>query len=347
MKKTIFYGLTITGMLVYTACKKEKTALSNAQKDNAVTTNNQKVQQLILKVEPALLTSKIKEFKTLAQRGNVSSKTLSNQNLPIDSAIWLIENTLNYDFDSNTSGNPLSDSTGYEITLSNSDTISVTQLSSAYNYFYNYIYQKTTQNKLIKVIDVYAHINSGKLIISSSIIFTENPAGNKTEGICDPYTNITARWSYPYTSTPPFMYCTNYPTNNDGPTLCNIKLNCYTYHPPCNPYFYTNVVTYLFDNMNNTYPNALFYYFSNSGAASVVCNPPLLTDVQLNTYINGCKILGISNIPSTPGYVITNYSVNATLQILPPAAPYSSGYSILWWYLNVTYAIPSCGGGSN
>lgn len=347
MKKTIFYGLTITGMLVYTACKKEKTTLSNVQKDNAVITNNQKVKQLILKVEPALLTSKIKEFKTLAQRSNISSKTMSNQNLPIDSAIWLLENTLNYDFDSNTSGNPLSDSTGYEITLSNSDTISATQLSSAYNYFYNYIYQKITQNKLIKIIDVYAHINSGKLIISSNIIFTENTAGNKTEGVCDPYSNITARWSLPLTNTPPFTYCTNYSTNNDGPTLCNIKLNCTQYNPPCNPYFYTNVVTLLFDNMSNHYPNALFYYYISNGSPSNVCNPPALTDVQLNNYINGCKTLGIFNVPTSPsGYIITNYSVNATMYVNPPVPP-SGGYTILWWYLNVTYAIPSCGGGSN
>ncbi|GAB4208994.1 MAG: hypothetical protein Fur0023_21000 [Bacteroidia bacterium] len=345
MKKTSI-SLALIGGIFFSACKKENQEVKNNEPAVKPNASAIEIKQKIIVAPHTLIVGKIKEFKNNKNKNVALYKTSSAPNISADSALWLLESALNYDFDVNTTDyNYLNDSTGYIISLSGGDSITLSDLNVVYAYFNSYIAGKINSNKLVKIIDVYAYKSNNQITISASIVFSETTTGNRTESVCDPYSNITARWSYPLTNTPPFTYCTNYTTNNDGPTLCNIKLNCTQYNPPCNPYFFTNVVTYTFDNMTNQYPNALFY-FTGPGSFNVVCTVPVLTDVQLNNYINGCKTLAISNIPSTPGYIITNYSVNATMYVQPPNPPHG-GYSILWWYLKVTYAIPTCNGGGN
>ncbi len=341
-RKTILIFLSCH-LLLFLSCKKDIVNQNTIEKNTSHTGKNKEIKQKIIVAEPNVIKSSILSLKYYTQAtANTSFKTAS-QIVPIDSALWLLEAALNYDFNQMTNNSTYSDSTSVSIQLSDTTNITLTDLTIAYSSLFNYISQKTQQNKLIKIIDIYSYLNeTNNLTISANIILCENNSGNKTENVCDPYSGIRARWSLPLTNTPPFFYCTNYTTNNDGPTLCNNKLNCYQFNPPCYPYYYTNVITLNFDNVNNNFSNALFYDLYGTGSPQNVCLPPELMDFQLNNYINGCRNLGISNIPTNPpGYVITNYSVSATFYILPPS-PGGGGYTKLWWKLDVTYGIPIC-----
>ncbi len=188
--------------------------------------------------------------KVLNPKNNSAFKTTQTTGQTTkDSALWVLEAMLNYDYGSAGKIETNVDTFHYSITINNS--VTYANINSAYMLIANKInnYLSININERVKLIDIYAAENNSILTIESEIIYTSNNLGFKTTGVCDPFTTEIAS---PGLGTNPTLNGFNYLTNCsgnptlDGKTLLKNKLNgCPSYTVSCllfnNEYYLTNM----------------------------------------------------------------------------------------------------------
>lgn len=279
-----------------------------------------------------VITEVVRSFKginTLNSSNQFSAQRISSIDVQADSSIWILEAALNYDFDNIPVGSEISrDSCVYKINCSN-NVVNSSDLTAAYNYFCQYINQKTSGTDKVKIIDITAYLNNSNITYVANITYFPDLA-QRAEGLCDPYTSgYTAYWSNYYAHT---VYgCTN---GNDGPTKVQFRANCNVSINSCNGFYWANVTTLSFYNTPNSYSTLFYCHCAN------YCTT--LSGTNLNTYVTACTTIATANIPSTPsGMHIAGYDVIDKMDL----DQQNMFLLYFWWQLDVTYGTYVCGSG--
>ncbi len=339
MKK--FIKQTIASVLMATTlvmCKK-KDKLKEDSPYKITETNTTPVEQKFYNLDDETLKNCISNFMDyVSSNTNYENKVLNggvvDTPLPLDSAVWIVEAALNFNFDREKNRGVTSDTKVDSVVMTNPVTLSTEgklspgEVADVYNFFKNYCIGINTNSphRRIRIIDVIASTsNDGRVAYFSSFVAIANKPVSPLPGHCNPYTNQTAMWSYLFTQS-----C-NPLTTNDGPTLVMNRLHCQILNSQAcygGYLYYTNVTTAFFNNSSNTYPSALYHLSS-----APLCNMTTLTGTQLNGYVQGCQNIAIANLPPGPNIIAGNYYIQPAV-----FAP----FSLNWWNLSITYGKPHC-----
>ncbi len=315
------------------ACKKNETTPHPQPQGLEASAPTNEVKQKMYDLSPELITVAVRNFK-----GHNTSLHSSNQNINqrvtsvdvhADSSIWILEAALNFNFDKIPSGSETScDSASYEINYVNNN-VTAADLTNTYNYFNQYISQKTSGTDKVKVIDITAYFNNTKITYVANITLFPDLA-QKTTGLCDPYrSTYTANWSNSWMTT---YSC--YSGGNDGPNSCAAKLNCNIAIGSCPGFYWANVVTVKLGDFGNVWTG--LYYSPNK---PTVCSEPLMYGSDINNRVTLSQGYAASNLPSSPsGMHIASYGVFG--RVMPGSVPYTH---TMWWGLNLTYGTYACG----
>ncbi len=287
------------------------------------------MQQKIFDLSPEQTTAYIKLMKTkvLTPKNNSTFKTTQTTGQTTkDSALWVLEAMLNYDYDKATSPYQTGlDTTDFNLTTINNNYLSYSDLNNAYVFVAAKINTHLTANvnDKVKVVDVKATQTAGVINVKFEIIYTTNDElGFKTTASpCDPIT-VSAGWR-----APPNNLCV---TPFYGAILCNKTLNCSQPNYNCTyGVYFTNVLTVLVDNRNG---DQGFYY------QNPVVNCAIIQPSDLNYYVSRAKISAIFNKPTTPTNLnILNYRFQDIVNSFP-----GQFWAIGYWNLYVKYGVPNC-----
>jgi len=256
--------------------------------------------------------------------------------ITLDSAFWLIESTLNLEFDNGGDQDSVPttfDSTYFSRTIPvTRGSISNADAAHAYNYFSDYCTAINAAGNAVKVFDLYTTVTPDGVVFKANVITLVGKPGYPFIPNCDPFTTQSALWSVTYGSG-----CSS--NTNDAPMLVKNRLNCQNINGKgCynGRVVYLVPQTILFSNAPSTcaYASALYCNVTN-----VSCDPTVLSATQMNNYVNNCITLANSNTPAWsgtfPGFTVSNYAIT-------PAAVGGMGFVDYWWMMNVTYARPFC-----
>lgn len=332
MKKQLMIASAIL-LLGTFACKKNETPPPVQQQgiDPNATVQTNEIKQKMYDLPTEVITEAVKNFKRVnnSNTANNSVKRISFSDIQIDSSIFILEATLNYDFDKIPTGSETSqDSCSFEINCTN-NSVSSTDLTVAYNYISQYINQKSSGINKVKIIDITAFLTNSKIKYVANITYFPDLA-QRTDGLCDPYASgYTAYWSNYYAHT---VYgCT---AGNDGPTNVEFNANCTVAISGCNGFYWANVTTLNFFTTPDPLSTLFYCHCSN------YCTT--LSGTNLNTYVNACTSIGSANVPSSPsGMHIAGYDVIDKMAL----DNFNNTLLYFWWQLNVTYGTYGCGSG--
>ena len=265
-------------------------------------------------------------FKTQAdKKGNVSqtSRLSSSDSLSLDSAQFLIEATLNYDFDYNDQYTFLRDSKSYEFASnlnysSGTSKIKTSELEQAYNLFHDSIVTKIDASNKVSVVDISVGVVAG-----GTIVFKANPIiqihSNTNPGTwnCSTYGGFSnAIGADPTPLEKQLKYC-----NFINP------YNCYTY-------FLTNVTTIYYEHTPSPLATNGIYRrsWNFNGATWDLTNIPV---AYLWNYANDCTSYVNANTPSITGVKITNVMVHYY-----PTLNSAGTLDDSKWQLQVQFGVP-------
>ncbi len=328
-------GTFAIAIAVFVACQKQQSTKTITQNSSETALEQStQINQKTYNISNDKLLSTIILFKGTDKITPVQAKINSNSSvLALDSSIWLVEAALNYDFDTQPSqlSNYYNDSASFQTSI-NSATISANDLNIVYNYFNNYFTQKINGTTKLKIVDISAFQGATGIVYKAyAVLFTGGQ--NKTNDNRCAGINDVAAWS---ASDP--GSCSGNSSYNDGPSICNVFLNCNNYvdysgNCPCQNPIFTNVTNLSISNSSNSYPSVLYYKdLFNS------CDNTILTVTQLQNYVSNIQSYAVANIPSTPsGMVISNYNITTGF------LPITLSHIRTWWGLTVTYATVGCG----
>jgi hypothetical protein len=262
--------------------------------------------------------SLIKKFKANSKSQNQAARLVDIDSLTLDSATWVLETVLNFDFDYRSQNSYYSYFTNLTGTISiNDDALKVNSMDLE-NYYFTIttsISSLTNDSIKVRMIDVESYIYDPG---TSTAIFVLKVQ------LLNSYQPITCHLpSYYISGTPscilicPSSYYSSHfgcaPSGNffDALDLLNKALICYpdAWGGNCGPWFYSisqgNYQPDFQVTFSNPYPNAL-YYSGLQSSTSFFCPPICLTTTQLNNYYYGAIALGTSVAPA--GYSITSIS---------------------------------------
>lgn len=271
----------------------------------------------------------IKDFKSSTETQNAYRITTNTGVLSSDSSIWLLEATLNYNFDTNPENTQtFNDTCTFSINNENPSVVNENDFISAYNYFNSFFNQNFNSDKKIKVIDLSAFYDNGTLkYVAYYTFFISNSNGYRTTSSCDP---ITIQGHFANALGIPGIQCAS--ETNHGPQMCNARLNCTSMTCATGSLFYTNVTTVT--QGSNDPANQYFYHMPYAGD----CEAVYLTASKLNSNVTSAQNAGVVNKPTSPtGMVVSNYAFNCNLGIYP-----NSQIWIAYWQLKITYGVPNC-----
>jgi hypothetical protein len=344
MKTTKLIVLAATAMLAMAACRKDKTtSLINPTirptKADFVDDRSRPVTQKTYNLSSSEVIKVIKKFKHLeeANPNNNQARLIEADSVKIDSAIYVLEAALNYDFDYNSenAGDQLMDinQQNVEITIPIARinvTLSSNDLEDAYTEFSEEISAFITSTDKIKVINVSAYLvgnNQVTFVAAMSITEAEPFSPN-----CNANTNNLQAVIFGQLNSPAsdkLQYYLRY---------CDFPINYW-----CQNKFFTNVVTKNFTNVNNNYPSALYYRFFPPVLATA--DVTLLLPAQLITFRTGCINL-IQNQITSAISPVTSLHIPTKVDITGYAIPspgWQSGNALnqSFWNLDVDYAVPN------
>ncbi len=290
------------------------------------------VKQKMYDLSPELTTETVKKFKgvnTLQSSSQNTNQRVASVDVRADSSIWILEAALNYDFDKIPNGSEtFNDSCSYEVDYINNN-VTAADLTNAYNYFNQYIGQKTNGADKVKVIDITAYFNNTKITYVANITLFPDLA-QKITGLCDAYrATYSANWSNYWVNQ--YGGCST-GTTNDGPTNCESKANCYV-AITCPGFYWSNVTT--LNLIGAPYSSSSLFYSHSSNYCQTI------SGTTLNNYVSACISLGASNIPSSPANMhVASHNVidNVTLD------QQNMWLLYFWWDLDVTYGTYNCSG---
>jgi len=271
----------------------------------------------------------IRQFKslTVSAKSSGAVNLTSSDSLTVDSAVYLVEGTLNYDFDFVDDSTFSRDSKVFEFVQSipfdaSSQKIQATALQALYNEFADSnIATKVNSNDRVRVVDIEVILTSTNVSFKA-ITFLQFGTFNT---VC-----------------PPISQNTN-PKTNSSAQIHQSQLQACMFSNPCNTmaYYYTNVQQQLFFNYLNSYPTELWYNYYSPSTGPYYYNGndmSVITPAALTNFIANSASLITTNKPSTFHYmtaVQTNffYSNNTS-------SPGFGAINRSWWEMLVTYAVP-------
>lgn len=237
------------------------------------------------------IVKKFKSFDKAQTSSNIQARLVEADSVALDSAIFTLEATLNYDLDvfitndSDTSYHfSATDTTGFTIakTISNQK-ISSNDLDSAYSQLKQYIKSKTGDSLKIYIVDLETYLSQNQIYFRAIFVpYDYN------------YSRFNCQQSYAlntFASSTGF-YWSN-PSNLDISSIVLTKYLNFCDFPltKCPGSFFINVVSLYINSLSgNTYGGTLYYYHVN---ASTV-NQTLLSPLQLNTYRTNIKNYALS-----------------------------------------------------
>lgn len=325
------------------SCKKNETTppLQNQGIETNPSTND--VVQKMYDIDTEHTTEIIKKFKSKFLTANSFRNTENSNSLALDSSIWLLEATLNYDFDS-----PKTTEIGYKDSLTfTAPIVSSSIISSDFGTTYialaNLLSQKVNSTTKIQVIDITAKSEGDSILYFCDITLFHTTNGQKIATPCDPFTSeIASPGLYPttYGYSNFFLNCSGNPTL-DGPTAVEIKLNSCSFPSCSNGYYYTNVVSKSFGG----YSDQLYLYYKVISSYSDYClnTNKQITAYDLNRFKNGCNTLASTNKPTSPAGLSIINSYDLSLEIDGTICCYWPHYAI--WKLKVQYGTLNCNSG--
>jgi len=290
----------------------------------------------------------IKKFKEQVKSSrNANSKslnlpTITLDSLRVDSALWMLECCLNFDFDKCTAIDSVSNSvdmTGLsdEYATSSTGYIHTSDLIEVYNYFTDHcndLIDPSNGYKRIKIIDIYTKDVSSGIAFGSNVVVLNGRPGYPFVYYCDAFSNQSFIWSLALGGS-----CSS---NTDDAVLnMTSRLNCINVNGiGC----YNGWVTWfppigidVFNNFNNNYSSALYRKVDN-----LSCDNSTINSTQMNSFVSGCINLAVNSSlwPSYSGpgpqVTISNYNISATQQVN------GSGVYTHWWYEGVFFGRPYC-----
>jgi len=334
MKKTTLLKASTLVLFAVMSCNKTKVTPPPVIKNSDAKQGQERVEEKMYNLTPEQVKSSI-NFLTASDVLNQSASKgfKPESNLPPDSSLWVLEAALNYHFDKDPKDHDVyEDSVAFSapLTFENGAVwVSPSDFINVYNQFKSAITQKSAGLKKVKLIDIRATIDfpNGQINYKGEIVFALPTPAN-----CQPFPNSSfpkiASWSSTWGvgCISPAAY---------GDIMCENKLNnCNIFG--CQNLFYTNITTYMTNNINGAFSSSLFFISPHS---NILCEN--LGGSSLNQYVNGCKNIALANLPVTPGVIMVNYNITENW------AQLNFSTTKLWWNVTVKYAKPNCGNPNN
>lgn len=281
---------------------------------------------LEIKTEQAM--KLIENFKTgIKPQNNALSqeRLVEADSIQLDSSIFIVEATLNYDFDYNdadTSFNTLlADTSEFTIPITKQNLkVNSDDLEGAYLQLHQYIESLIGDRVRVSVIDLEAFVSNNQVYYRAVIIRNYYW---QTVKDCTPFQQSE--------------YADEVCHANSAVSKIEYKLlNCN--YVPCPSTWYSNVTSFGINNYSNlsTLNNILYFNSPLTNANQNFCDYTMLSINQLNSYVtniynylNGVKPVG-SNVVSLDLW-----------SLVSPNNPIGPTYAWSYWGINVTFGQPS------
>jgi hypothetical protein len=346
MKTTKLIVLAATAMLAMAACRKDKTTatLNPASEPTSVKMDESSLKPIPQKMYPvtgAEAIKIVKRFKHLDESNpnNAQARLIEADSVLLDSATFVMEATLNYDFDYNRTNAdeviedlPI-ETTAFTIPKSRlNNKISSKDLEAVYQELTTFVNSQLDPTKKIAIIDIEAY-----QVGTNQVTFKAIPRIIRV--LVQSYwcgTNIYSGYASLTSNSTPLAYDNiNYFLRN-----CDFPLTA------CQGNFYISAQTFPNSNQLNAFPNALYYAFwPQSITNPVYSDPTNLSASQINTRRANCVALaqsGLSTLSSS--YKVVVISITHALEMYntftSTGMPIPAGFKRVYWNLPTTYGIP-------
>ncbi len=345
-KKVILTAITAAAVVLY-SCNKDNISPMGPSKSNPVSLKTVKVHQQKLNSELKELVSTIKMFKG-TDAGSI--REFSNDSIAPDSALALVEATLNYDFDKQPEENYDYYQDRFTVNVpfgENNHKVSGVDLNSAYQYLSGLINEQISATNNIVVIDIEEGViepGTNVMVMSANATFAK--ADPAYIAACGPY---ASNWSIPACLPSywlaPSSVCPAMTHYFSGSGAVTKKLNCMEENLgiiPCQnggSYFWINVNAYQKSNPNNYSNYQPMLYSSGYQQYGWFCNNmPTMSGVNIFNYKTAINADISSNLTLVyPNQIITKVVGEATNTML-----FSSYMKTTYWELNVPYGEKKC-----
>lgn len=360
MKTIIKFAMVSTVLsiiLLTTTCKKQNQTKDLTIERKVSTGLSPTVYQKNLKHVPQKLfdltslecTKFIKQYKSSVKSQNQAARIVDVDSLSLDSATWVLEAILNYDFDfqSESTYNKFFTLLSTTIAVNNDDVkVNSNDLEFVYEAISARIDSLINDSIKISFIDIEGYIydpGTGVGVFGLKIQ-SLNSAHVVECHVPSYYISGASPCILPSSSS---YYNTHFgcnPTGNvyNACTLLNISSNCFTpsYSGGCGRWFWYSITpgVSFFPDYNshaNTYSSSLYY--SGLQTNSYFCPPICLTSTQLDNYYYGAISLGNSIAPT--GFVLLYFGYAPQGIVIHSS---SNTMAELGWDLNIQHGRRMC-----
>lgn len=361
---TRIFGIGIIAIAIFFSCKKldsHKTIQSKSNVDEEMM-DYKLIEQKVYNLSPEETQKVINRFRAgkLNSTNNIETR-LVEDDVSIDSSIFVLEAALNFDFDlpnvSNSKEASFSSEFTQPISLNNGK-VMADDLESVYGELTNVLIQNTTSQVKAKVVDLVAYSVAGNQVVYKIHVVTFNQSligpCNTITVTGSPYKAAFSSGSYvSQLATLPGFNCPGNPIN-DATALMNADILC-SFQPAdycAVGTYYTNVLSvntngnskYTWNGINyspNTAPNHLFS--SDPLYPNQHCGMPykVLTALQINNYLAAGKNELTANIPVTPmGMILASGGYKPLSSALNNGG--NNNLYKVYWNLQAVYGVKHC-----
>ncbi|MCU0359753.1 MAG: hypothetical protein MUF75_03385 [Bacteroidia bacterium] len=338
MKTKLFAFITIVAFLFILSCRKDSL---NTRVHPVGRTNLKQILQKDYNIGSNEVDEVIKSFKSKfnANTNSMQNRLIEADSVSLDSAIWVLEAALNYDFDVPFDENYETFEDSIEIAVAINDEslkLHSDDLENLYLDFTDSIMNSINDSIKIKLVDVTGYLYVPGSSVALIRVFTSFMNTNVTRP-CSGITTYSSPNKLFFNGT---LGCSGVPSI-DAPNFITSILNCSSYIGNCSnggEIYYINVNTY---NPPYTYAlsNALFYASAPLTGMLSHCNQsyanPGLSATTVNNYITNIQSLISNNLPSGKQYYHGNVSCMTTWN------SFNSNW-IVKWDLKAKYGVPTC-----
>lgn len=348
MKTTKLIVATCIAMVAMAACRKDKTigSINPLSEPTAVKLDESSLRPIPQKMFPvtgAEALKIVKKFKHLDENNPnaAQARLIEADSVLIDSATFVVEATLNYDFDYSVTGDEVAFEDLPEVTTAFTipksrlnNKISTNDLEAVYEEITTFINTQIDSTKKVAIVDIEAYEVGSNQVTFKAIpriitLLTVAPYQcfvNPTSGYASVTSNLT-----PLASSAINFYLRNcvYPLTG------------------CQGSFYTNAIGFSFDNINNNtaYSSALYYnYFPSPPVQPITWTDlAILSAAQVSTMRTNCVTLVQGNLALlSPQHTVVVANLNDAFIFNPnvPPSTIPNGLNKTYWSLTGTYGIP-------
>ncbi len=369
MKKTHILMAGIVAIAVIVACRKQVATPPPSPSSESLTTTSEtvyidgksynKVEQKFYPVNrnsALLLIKNLRGSLSQQDESKVQGRLIEDPTVHVDSALFVLEMALNYDFDYQFSNNDtsvidkiveISDFTipiDVDMNHVQSDDLEgvYDELKTQIDYLIN-----NGNGRRVRVVDIESYISGGEVTFQAR---TETFFPWKITTVqCNQITNASANY-FASSAGDGVVALTLYPF---AKLVMNKYLDWCAFPPsycPSTSTFYSNITTTIFDNSTNLYSGTLYYQTIACSATNHKYNDnTVLTKSQVDNYLTSCATAATNALPSTSHKVISPIIDDICLNCMdftrPTTCPTPIGvypaaaiYRVSWEF-RVTYGI--------